>query len=206
MVAPVGEDTIFVCDQCRYAENKEISNLKEGDSCPLCKGKIKKEKSIEVGNIFPLGTKYSEPIGLTYKTEGGEERRVVMGSYGIGLPRLMATVVEVFSDERGIVWPESIAPFSIHVLVLGEDGEVFKKADKIYEDLQNKGIEVLYDDRHDISAGEKFADADLIGLPYRVVISERSLKEGGVEIKKRTEEKGKIINVDELMNLLVPRT
>ena len=206
VVAPVGEDTIFVCDQCRYAENKEISNLKEGDSCPLCKGKIKKEKSIEVGNIFPLGTKYSEPIGLTYKAEGGEERGVVMGSYGIGLPRLMATVVEVFSDERGIVWPESIAPFSIHVLVLGEDGEVFKKADKIYEDLQNKGIEVLYDDRHDISAGEKFADADLIGLPYRVVISERSLKEGGVEIKKRTEEKGKIINVDELMNLLVPRT
>ena len=129
-----------------------------------------------------------------------------MGGCGIGLPRLMATVVEVFSDERGIVWPESIAPFSIHVLVLGEDGEVFKKADKIYEDLQNKGIEVLYDDRHDISAGEKFADADLIGLPYRVVISERSLKEGGVEIKKRTEEKGKIINVDELMNLLVPRT
>ena len=125
-----------------------------------------------------------------------------MGSYGIGLGRLLGTVVEVLSDDKGIIWPESIAPFAVHLLALGEDENVQKEANKIYEDLVKNNIEVLFDDRNSISPGEKFADADLLGIPLRIVVSTRSLKENGVEIKKRTEEKGKIISLDELLTLL----
>jgi prolyl-tRNA synthetase len=122
-----------------------------------------------------------------------------MGSYGIGLGRLMGTVVEVLSDDNGIIWPESIAPFRVHLLALGASDEVKAQSMKVYEALKKASIEVLYDDRADMSAGEKFADSDLIGIPYRVVVSERSMKEGGVEIKKRTEEKGRFISRDELL-------
>jgi prolyl-tRNA synthetase len=125
-----------------------------------------------------------------------------MGSYGIGLGRLMGTVVEVLSDERGIVWPESIAPFRVHMLALGNDDSIFSEAKDLYNKLNSLNIEVLYDDRKDMSAGEKFADADLIGIPYRVVLSPRSKEQGGVEVKKRTEEKGGVISVEELIKIL----
>jgi prolyl-tRNA synthetase len=195
VVSAVGEDTIFICEKCEYAENSEISKLKAGDKCLKCDGKVKEEKAIEVGNIFPLGTKYAEAFNLKYKGENGEETFVVMGSYGIGISRLMGVLVEKFNDERGIVWPESVAPFRVHLLALaGADGTA------VYEHLQRAGIEVLYDDR-DVSAGEKFAEADLIGIPWRVVVSPK-LGAGKVEIKKRSEKESKIIELNELNGTL----
>jgi prolyl-tRNA synthetase len=193
VLCSVGEDTIYICEKCEYAENKEISKLKDDDKCPKCGGKIKEKKSVEVGNIFPLGTKYSEAFNLKYLDEKGNKKFVVMGSYGIGLSRVMGTIVEIFNDENGIIWPESVAPFKVHLIELNN-----ASAKNIYEDLIKNGIEVLYDDR-DVSAGEKFADADLIGIPYRVVVSEKTKKENKVELKKREEEKTNLISEKELL-------
>ena len=168
----------------------------------MAKESLVERTAIEVGNIFTLGTGKSEALGLFYTDQKGEKIPVFMGSYGIGLGRLMGTVVEALADDKGIIWPESIAPFAVHLLLLGEGEGVAKEAQKVYESLSNSGIEVLFDDRTEVSAGEKFADADLLGIPYRAVVSERSIKEGGIEVKKRTEEKGKIISIDELLSLL----
>lgn len=190
----VGEDTIFACEKCEYAENSEISKLKDGGSCPKCGAKVKKEKSIEVGNIFPLGIKYSKAFNLKFVKENGDRDFVVMGSYGIGLSRVMGTIVETFHDDKGIIWPEAVAPFKAHLL------SIKKPADKIYNSLQKSGIEILYDDREDVSAGEKFADADLMGLPYRLVVSEKTGDK--VEVKKRNESKTELIDEKELAKLL----
>lgn len=200
VLSPVGEDTIYVCGQCGYAENNEISKLKSGDQCPKCKGKITEEKSIEVGNIFPLGTKYSKPYNLQFINEKGEKKFVVMGSYGIGVGRLMGAVVEVHHDERGILWPESIAPFAVHLICLDE--AVKKESDKVYKDLTQKGIEVLYDDRMDRMAGEKFADADLIGIPTRLVVSKKTVANNKIEIKKRQEKESKMVTMSEIYEML----
>ena len=189
-----GEDVIYICNKCNLAINKEIKS--ETPQCPDCQGKdFREEKAVEVGNIFKLGTKYSAPFNLSVDNKKGEKITLIMGCYGIGLQRLMGTVVEISNDEKGIIWPESIAPVKVHLISLGKNEE----AEKIYRDLQEKNVEVLYDDR-DVSAGEKFADADLIGLPYRVVISEKSLKGGGVEIKKRPDPKGEIISTDKIVS------
>src|SRR3990167_10757526 len=193
ILADVGEDIILHCDKCNYAENIEISKLKKGDKCKECKGKMQIANAIEVGNIFPLGIKYSEALNLKYKDEDGKEDYVVMGSYGIGLGRLMATIVEKYNDDKGIIWPASGAPFGMHLLSLDKN----KDADKIYQTLIEKGVQVLYDDR-DVSVGEKFADADLIGISMRAVVSEKSLKKGGVEIKMRDSDKEEIIKIDDL--------
>lgn len=194
VLADVGEDVILYCDKCNYAENIEISKLKKGDKCKECNGKMQIANSIEVGNIFPLGTKYSEVLNLKYKDEDGKENYVVMGSYGIGLGRLMATIVEKYNDEKGVIWPSSVAPFGVHLLSLNKDRE----AEQIYKQLIEKGVEVLYDDR-DVSVGEKFADADLIGISMRVVISEKSLKKGGVEVKMRDSDEAKVVNVEKFV-------
>ena len=198
-ITGVGEDTIYVDEKSGMAINKEVLNDEVLSELKLEKGKLAEHKSIEVGNIFDLKTKYSKPFDLSFTDEKGEKHIVLMGCYGIGLSRLMGTVVEVLSDDKGIIWPESIAPFKVHLLLLGEDIEVRKQADSIYETLLKNNVEVLFDDRKDTTAGEKFADADLLGIPYRAVVSTRSLKEGGVEIKKRSEEKGKVISLDELL-------
>jgi prolyl-tRNA synthetase len=199
----VGEDTIYIDENKGIAVNKEVYTDEVLLDLGVNKDDLVEKRSIEVGNIFSLGTKFSEPFDLNYKNENGEEKLVIMGSYGLGLSRLMGTIVEVLSDDKGIIWPEAVAPFKAHLLVLGDDEKIKGEADSLYEDLSMKGIEVLYDDRLDVSAGEKFADADLIGIPYRVVVSKRSLVDGGFEIKKRIEDKGQIVNKDELMNLLV---
>ncbi len=195
VLSPLGEDTIFVCSKCGYAENSEISKLKEGDKCPQCSSSIEEKKSIEVGNIFPLGTKYSEAFNLNFTDEDGSKKAVVMGSYGIGVGRLMGTLVEIYNDDNGIIWPESVAPFKIHLVALDGKNE---EADKIYNDLTKRGIEVLYDDRIDESAGEKFADADLIGCPIRIVVSEKTLKEDSAEVKKRNQSKAELVKLDKL--------
>ncbi len=199
-----GEDTIYVDEASGTALNKEVFNDEVLTQLNLQKEKLVEQKSIEVGNIFDLKTKYSAPFDLSFTDEKGEKHTVLMGCYGIGLGRLLGTVVEVLSDDKGIIWPESIAPFAVHLLLLGDEEEITIEANKIYESLVKADIEVLLDDRKEISAGEKFADADLLGIPMRAVVSARSLSEGGIEIKKRTEEKGKIISLKELYLEVLP--
>ncbi|HOX11136.1 MAG TPA: His/Gly/Thr/Pro-type tRNA ligase C-terminal domain-containing protein, partial [Candidatus Moranbacteria bacterium] len=193
-LTPVGEDTIYLDENSGIAINKEVYNDEVITELKLNKDNLVEKRAVEVGNIFSLGTKFSEPFDLKYRDEKEEEKLVIMGSYGIGLGRLMGTIVEVLSDEKGIVWPESVAPFKVHLLSLGEDAE----AEKIYKTLLEKGIEVLFDDR-EVSAGEKFADSDLIGIPYRVVVSKKSLAAGGVEVKKRNEEKSEVVSIEKFL-------
>ncbi len=182
-VTSAGEDTIFVCEKCKMAVNKEI--IEDQKMCPQCKNEDLVEKtSIEVGNIFNLGTRFSDTLNLTYLDDKGKPQAVFMGSYGIGIGRLMGTIVEVLADEKGIVWPKSVAPFLVHLIVVGESDEVKNSAQKIYDELNTQKVEVLFDDR-DVRAGEKFADSDLIGIPYRIVISEKTLAEKSAEIKVR---------------------
>ena len=197
-----GEDTIYVDESKNIAVNQEVYTDDVLLTLGLKKDELVEKRAIEVGNIFSLGTKFSTPFDLTYKNETGEDVAVVMGSYGIGLGRLMGTIVEILSDEKGIIWPETVAPFRVHLLLLGDQEEVVTSAHDVYKKLTDAGVEVLFDDRIGFSAGEKFADADLMGMPIRVVVSARSLKDGGVEVKKRTEEKGQIITVDELIQSL----
>lgn len=196
-VSEAGEDTIYICDKCNVAVNDEIiDDLKH--VCPQCgNDKLRMEKAIETGNIFKLMTKFSAPFEFKFKDQTGEEKDVIMGCYGIGLNRLMGTAVELFHDEKGIVWPENIAPFKVHLLSLGQNEE----AEKIYAELSGKGIEVLFDDR-EAQAGEKFADSDLIGIPYRIVVSGKSLAAGGIEVKKRKEDKSEIVTVEKLADML----
>lgn len=155
------------------------------------------QKSVEVGDIYSLGEKYAKAIGLLYKDENGEEKPVFMGSYGIGIPRVMGVVAEIFSDEKGLVWPDSITPFKVHLINIEEE----EKANFFYKKLQKMGIEVLWDDR-DKRCGEKFADSDLMGIPYRVLVSEKSLKNGGYELKERVSGNIKIVSEEELFNIL----
>ncbi len=191
-LAAAGEDLIYICDHCRVAVNKEI--IEEQPLCPLCGQKnLREEKAIEVGNIFKLGTKFSVPFSIKYKDKAGDLQDVIMGCYGIGPSRIMGTVVESFHDDKGIIWPENIAPFKYHLLSLNENEE----ADKIYEYLKSKGIEVLYDDR-ELSAGEKFADSDLIGCPYRLVVSKKTLAAGGLEFKPRNSDESRLIKLEEI--------
>lgn len=195
-LTPAGEDLIYVCKDCKVAVNKEI--IAEQSTCPKCGNKnLQEEKAVEVGNIFKLGTKFSQPFGLQYQAADGSKQDVIMGCYGLGLSRVLGTIVEVCHDEKGIIWPTSIAPFKVHLLSLKEN----EAAEKIYNELSAQGIEVLYDDR-DLQAGEKFADADLIGCPYRVVVSKKTLESGSVEIKKRSEEKSELVSMENLVTIL----
>ena len=196
-VSEAGEDIIYVDERKKIAVNKEVYSNEVLRDLGLEKGKLVEKKAIEVGNIFSLGYRFSKPFNLKYKDEEGRGQLVYMGSYGIGISRLVGTIVEASNDENGIIWPESVAPFRVHLISLGKD----KEAEKIYNDLQKNNIEVLYDNR-DASPGEKFADADLIGIPYRVVVSEKSLAAGGVEVKKRGDKKGKIMSAKELLRKL----
>ncbi len=199
-ISSAGEDTIYVCENCGMAINKEIkSEVKE---CPECSGiKFKEEEAIEVGNIFKLMNKYSKPFGFTVKDECGENREVLMGCYGIGLSRAMGTAVELNHDEKGVIWPEEIAPFKAHLLALNNESRIMNYADNLYKELLGKGIEVLYDDR-EARVGEKFADADLIGIPYRIVVSEKSIEKGGMEVKKRNEDKSSVVSFKDIGKII----
>ncbi|MCX6757646.1 MAG: His/Gly/Thr/Pro-type tRNA ligase C-terminal domain-containing protein [Candidatus Nomurabacteria bacterium] len=197
-----GEDTIYIDEATSVAVNQEVYTDEVLQNLGLDKEKLVERKAIEVGNIFDLKSRFSEPFDLSFTDENGEKHIILMGCYGIGVGRLMGTVVEALSDDKGIIWPESIAPFKVHLLSLGESEAVKNEADKVYETLLSSNVEVIFDDRSGMSAGEKFADADLIGMPYRAVVSERSIKEGGVELKKRNEEKGKVVSLEELLKIL----
>ena len=201
-VTSVGEDTIYVNEDKAIAINKEVMEDEVLANLGLEKNKLVEQKAIEVGNIFTLGVGKSEALGLYYTDKNSEKKPAFLGSYGIGLGRLMGTVVEALSDDKGIIWPPTIAPFAVHLLSLGDEENIKKEADNVYDILIKKGIEVLFDDRSGVSPGEKFADADLLGIPYRLVVSSRSVKDGGIEMKKRNEEKGKIVTLEELLELV----
>ena len=184
-----GEDTIYIKDEKKKeAVNKEVE-------IPVG---APEKKAIEVGNIFSLGTRFSDPY-LSFNDQTGKQQLVIMGCYGIGLGRLMGTVVEVLSDDKGIIWPREISPFDIHLLVLTEEAKNF--ADGIYQTLISHGIEVLYDDR-DLRAGEKFVDADLIGIPARVVVGDKALKSKKLEIKDRATGGLKEMTIESLIKKL----
>lgn len=192
-VSTAGEDTIYIDSDKRIAVNDEVLTEEVLEELSLDRSKLVEAKAIEVGNIFKLGTKYSAALGLTYKGEDGKDNPVVMGSYGIGVGRLMGTIVEVLCDEKGIVWPESVAPFKVHLVELSQGDEAIRSAaDKLYEDLKTAGVEVLYDDR-DLRAGEKFADSDLLGIPYRVIIGKHST-ESEIEVVRRKDGKKSLLS------------
>ncbi|MFP4472408.1 MAG: proline--tRNA ligase [Candidatus Omnitrophota bacterium] len=182
----IGEDAVLVCQECGFKTGVQ-GKLKEGDVCPECGAPdLKKVPALEVGHVFQLGTKYSEALGALFVDEDGQRRPVIMGCYGIGVSRMIAAVIESHHDDNGICWPLEVAPFAVEILPLQTDEETMSVADRLYSDLQDAGHDVLMDDR-DESPGRKFKDADLIGIPYRIVIGKRSLKEGKVEVKRRTD-------------------
>lgn len=202
--ADSGEDTVFYCGKCGYAANRDVAEqLKLGSKCPECTSKLIPQKSIEVGNIFKLGAVFSESFGLLFADKKGEKKPVIMASYGIGPGRCMGTIVEVYHDTKGMVWPDAVAPFTLHLLRVGAENKALQEfSDSIYNDLAKKGIDALYDDREDVSAGEKFADADLIGIPWRVVVSERTEAQRKVEVKRRNETEAKLVTPTALLSLL----
>lgn len=199
---PAGEDVIFVCSHCHTAKNKEI--IKTTRACNACERTLKEIHASEVGNIFKLGTAYSKPFDLTYQQEQDKEKAtVVMGCYGIGISRLMGVIVEVHHDDSGIIWPEGVAPFSTHLLKLRtREANKKREQDNMYQQLQNAGIEVLYDNREEVSDGQKFVEADLIGIPWRAIVSERTLKEGKIEVKKRSEREAKLLPLEKFIEIL----
>lgn len=205
---PSGEDLIFHCGDCAWAQNKEIVEVAEGDDCPGCnKGKVQVTKAIEIGNIFPLKTKFSEAFKLKVQGADGKMKSILMGCYGIGMSRLMGSVVEIHHDEKGIIWPKNIAPFQVHLISIGSRDEAEKErilteAESLYNELKEAGLEVLWDER-DTSPGEKFSDADLIGIPVRLVISQKTLAEGSVEWKERHESDARFVTLETIKEELL---
>jgi prolyl-tRNA synthetase len=201
-VCDAGEDTIYLHRGKGIAVNREVNTPEVLAELGIKKSELEEVKAIEVGNIFPLGTRFSDTLGLTFKDENGEKKPVVMGSYGIGPGRVMGTVVEVLSDAKGLVWPKELAPFPVHLIAIaGGNADTEAEADRMYELLTQHGIDVLYDDR-DVRAGEKFADADLIGIPTRLVVSEKTIAEGGVELSSRPNSSTTIVPESELISRL----
>lgn len=176
--------------------------VKEGDSCPKCTGQLEIKSGIEVGHIFKLGTKYSDSLNATYLDENGKEQTIVMGSYGIGITRLVAAAIEQNHDEKGIIWPKAIAPYQVIILPLGKDEEVKAESERLYMELNDQGIEVLIDDRKE-RAGVKFNDADLIGIPLRIVVGSRSLKNGIIEVKIRQSGEERNISIEDSINDII---
>jgi prolyl-tRNA synthetase len=197
-LAEAGEDVVYINEEKGIAINEEVleeTNLLE---LGVTKDELTKRKSIEVGNIFSLGTKFSEAIGLTFKNEAGENTPVIMGSYGIGPARAMGTVVDLLSDGKGIVWPVEIAPYTVHLVALNtDDKEITDWANGIYSALKARGVSVLYDDR-DLRPGEKFADSDLLGMPYRVVVSRKGKESGLFEVVERSTSEVRNLTEEEL--------
>jgi prolyl-tRNA synthetase len=192
-----GEDIIYVDEKKKIAVNKEVYNPEVLVDLGLNKDDLVERKAVEVGNIFGLGTKFSDAFGLMFADEDGKSKPVIMGSYGIGPGRVMGTIVETYADANGIVWPESVAPFGVHLIAVGKNQETLAKAEALYVQLQKAGVEVLFDDRIDTTAGAKFADADLLGMPWRLVVSDKT--GDNVEIKKRASDNVEIVSVTEVI-------
>lgn len=200
-VCDAGEDVIYLHRGKNIAVNEEVMNDKTLADLGLKREEMEKVKTAEVGNIFNFGTAKSEDTDFVFTNEKGEQQYVHLGSYGIGITRVMGVLVEKFADERGIVWPDKIAPAQVYLARLGDIPSVVSSADALYERLTAAGTRVLYDDR-DLRPGEKFADADLMGIPYRVVVSAKTTESGTFELKSRTEDKTQLISEDELLKSL----
>lgn len=192
-----GEDTIHVCDECKIALNQEV--LEEQSSCPECGSTdLRQTMASEVGNIFPLNTKFSQAFNYYYTDRNGNKQIVYMASYGIGPSRVMGVMVEKFHDDKGIRWPETISPFQVHLLSFGQNEE----ARKIYDKLKQENIEVLFDDREEVAPGEKMAEADLIGCTRRVIVSKKTLEQDKLEVKRREEQNSELLSLEELLSKL----
>jgi prolyl-tRNA synthetase len=201
-LSDIGEDLVYVDDAKNIAINKEIYTDETLEKLNIKKDDLVERKGIEVGNIFPLETKYTEALGVRYKDEKGEMQPIIMGCYGIGISRLVGTLVEIFTTDKGMVWPEEVSPFKVHLIDLSQgDQEIKGKVDEFYKELQKNNIEVLLDDR-DARAGEKFADADLIGIPHRIIISKKTEAAGTVEYTNRL--RGEVLQIkkEEVINKL----
>lgn len=199
-----GEDVIFICQSCKMAHNKEVIET-DGEICAKCGGKeFEQKKSIEVGNIFLLSDKFSKPFNFFVNSEEGKEIPVLMGCYGIGISRLVGTIVEVYNDANGIIWPKLVAPFQVHLVTLKPNDAVNAAAEGVYNDLQKAGIEVLFDDR-DESVGVKLKDADLIGIPLRVIISEKSLANNQAEVKLRSSSESQMVELSSLIDFITQK-
>ena len=223
VLAPGGEDTTIFCPKKDFAQNKEITKSKKGSRCPVCKNILREAKSIEVGNIFPLGKKYSQDMNATFVDKDGKKKFIVMGCYGIGVSRTLGAVVEVNHDEKGIIWPEEISPFQVHLIYIENTEKVREVAERLYKNLsffapqkrsyggstvasgvggQRTSFEVLYDDRVEKTAGEKFTDCDLIGIPWRVLVSEKTLQKKSVEIKKRNKKETRLVKIGNIKQIV----
>ncbi|KKT42327.1 MAG: Prolyl-tRNA synthetase [Candidatus Giovannonibacteria bacterium GW2011_GWA2_44_13b] len=197
-----GEDIIYLCEKCRIAVNKELAD-NSVVNCPNCKGPTKEEKSIEVGNIFPLKETYAKDFGLTFKDNKGEMKIVSAGCYGLGTSRVMGAIAETHNDENGLRWPKSVAPYDIHLVYLkSNDKNVKAEAEKLYHKCLKAGAEILFDDREDVTAGAKFAESDLIGIPLRVVMSDRTLEKNSAELKARNKKENKLIKISDLYSYI----
>lgn len=202
-ITDIGEDTVYVHEGKKLAINKEVYTDEVLAELGVTKDELVEKRAVEVGNIFTLGTRFSDPLNLVFTDEDGTKKSVVMGSYGIGPGRVMGTIVEHFADDKGIIWPANIAPYKVYLIRLGDKPEVTAAADELYQDLTQRGVAVLYDDRMETRPGEKFADADLLGIPYRVVVSEKTLASKQIEVKKRTENEAQLCDRDNVINMLV---
>lgn len=195
---PAGEDNLVICRACTFAQNSEIATLAEGGACPSCGGTLVVTKGIEVGNIFDLGDKFSHAFDFQVTNAAGEKQEIFMGCYGIGVSRLVGAIVEASHDDRGMIWPKTVAPYDVQLILVpardeAKAAEVRSAAETLVSELEAAGLEVLYDDREDARAGEKFADADLIGLPLRVVVSEKTLGTASAELKLRRDTESRLV-------------
>ncbi len=198
-VSSVGEDTIYISDEKKIAINEEVLTDEVLTELGLNREDLREEKAVEVGNIFTLGYKFSEALGLKFIDRDGVEKPVFMGSYGIGPSRVMGMIAEHFSDDKGLVWPENVAPAKVYLVQIGEQSK--QLAEEIYKEFQAKGVEVLFDDR-EVRPGQKFADAELMGIPYRVTVSDRLMESDSFELVERVSGELKILNRDELLEEL----
>lgn len=200
-ITDVGEDTVYVHEGKKMAINKDVYTDEVLKDLGINKAELKQKKGVEVGNIFPLGSRFSKALGLNYTDEDGKLAPVIMGSYGIGPGRVMGTIVEHFADEKGLVWPEEVAPFEVYLARLSGTKTVIEAADKAYALLTEAGVGVIYDDR-DARPGEMFADADLIGAPKRLVVSEKTLQKNSLELKNRTSDETLLVKPEALVKAL----
>lgn len=201
MLSDIGEDTLYIDENKKIAVNKEVIEDDRLEQTDIDKGRLIEKKAIEVGNIFPLESKYTDALGVYYMDANGAQQKIIAGCYGIGVSRLVGAIAEHFADQKGLVWPENIAPARVYIAQIGSDESVVAASQELHDQLESRGVTVLYDDR-DVRPGQKFADADLMGIPHRVVLSAKTLSEQKVEYKARTSDDSRMITKLELFNLL----
>jgi prolyl-tRNA synthetase len=197
-LSQAGEDTIYLDRNKKIAINKEVLTDDVITDLGLKREGLEEVRAIEVGNIFSLGTKFTEPFGLKVNNQAGEIQTLIMGCYGIGISRVLGTIVELYADDKGIVWPKAIAPARVILVRVGNDPKIVKASDKLYEKIVALGIEVIYDDR-DLRPGEKFSDADLLGIPSRVIVSDKTIESKLLEFKDRTSDEVQYISELDLL-------